>query len=154
MKDRQTCKDTSHARIGRVAHPPSTHLKKSSRQYSFASREKHFSASGHPQSEHWTHLECQARSRTLRRNRSVIGLSHPAHSAIVRRCSVDLAGRDSTCLGVLQFVYNSSAQSPINTRNCYHVYACVQLRFSFCHPREYERRVRDVPAWLSHAVKW
>ena len=59
-----------------------TYLKKSSRQKSLASREKHFSDSELPQSEHWTHFECQALSRTFNKKRSVIGLLQPAHSTI------------------------------------------------------------------------
>ena len=59
-----------------------TYLKKSSRQKSLASREKHFSDSGLPQSAHWTHFECQALSRTFNKKRSVIGLLQPAHSTI------------------------------------------------------------------------
>ena len=59
-----------------------TYLKKSSRQKSLASREKHFSDSGLPQSAHWTHFECQALSRTFNKKRSVIGLLQPAHSCI------------------------------------------------------------------------
>ena len=60
----------------------STYLKKSSRQKSLASREKHFSDSELPQSAHWTHFECQALSRTFNKKRSVIGLLQPAHSTI------------------------------------------------------------------------
>ena len=52
-------------------------------QYSFPSREKHFSVKLHLQSQHWTHLTCQALSRTFRRNLSSIGLSHPAQWTIV-----------------------------------------------------------------------
>ena len=59
-----------------------TYLKKSSRQKSLASREKHFSDSGLPQSAHWTHFECQALSRTFNKKRSVIGLAQPAHSTM------------------------------------------------------------------------
>ena len=59
-----------------------TYLKKSFRQKSLASREKHFSDSELPQSEHWTHFECQGLSRTFSKKRSVIGLLQPAHSTI------------------------------------------------------------------------
>jgi len=56
-----------------------SHLKKSSRQNSWPSREKHLSVRGHLQSEHWTQLMCQTRSSTFNKNRSSIGPSHPAH---------------------------------------------------------------------------
>lgn len=60
-----------------------TYLKKSFRQYSFPSLEKHLSLSAEPQSEHCTHCTCQARSRTFSRYRSMMGPWHPAHSCIV-----------------------------------------------------------------------
>ena len=69
-----------------------TYLKKSSRQKSLASREKHFSDSELPQSEHWTHFECQALSRTFNKKRSVIGLLQPAHSTIFLYCPSLLNG--------------------------------------------------------------
>lgn len=56
-----------------------TYLKKSVRQYSLPSLEKHLSVRGHRQSEHWTHFTCHALSNTFNRNRSRIGRSHPAH---------------------------------------------------------------------------
>lgn len=56
-----------------------TNLKKSARQNSFPSREKHFSVKFCLHSQHWTHFACQALSRTFKRNLSKIGRSHPAH---------------------------------------------------------------------------
>lgn len=55
-----------------------SHLKKSFLQYSLPSREKHFSVRLHLHSQHCTHFTCQARSSTLSRKRSRIGLSQPA----------------------------------------------------------------------------
>lgn len=55
-----------------------THLVKSSLQYSFPSRLKHFSERLLLQSAHFTHFACQARSKTLKMNRSSIGISQPA----------------------------------------------------------------------------
>lgn len=49
------------------------------------------------QSQHWTHLACQALSSTLRRNRSRMGRSHPAQWTIMspacRTPSADLPTR-------------------------------------------------------------
>ena len=57
------------------------YLKKSILQKSWCpSREKHLSSSGHWQSWHLTHDECHVRSTTVRRKRSTIGPSHPAHN--------------------------------------------------------------------------
>lgn len=59
-----------------------TYLKKSFRQNNFPSLEKHLSVSEDLQSEHCTHLACQALSKTLSKNRSKIGRSHPAQCTI------------------------------------------------------------------------
>lgn len=58
------------------------HLKKSFLQQSRPSLEKHLSVKLHLQSQHCTHLACQALSKTLSRNLSRIGLSHPAQWTI------------------------------------------------------------------------
>lgn len=62
---------------------PPTYLKKSVRQKSFPSLEKHFSARVFWQSQHFTHFACQALSSTFRRNRSRMGESQPAHNTIL-----------------------------------------------------------------------
>lgn len=58
------------------------YLKKSFLQYSRPSLEKHLSVKLHLQSQHCTHLACQALSKTLSKNLSRIGLSHPAQWTI------------------------------------------------------------------------
>lgn len=59
------------------------YLKKSFLQYSFPSREKHFSVKVHLQSQHWTHLMCHGLSKTFNRNLSRIGFSQLAQWSIV-----------------------------------------------------------------------
>lgn len=59
------------------------YLKKSFLQYSFPSREKHFSVKVHLQSLHWTHLMCHGLSKTFSRNLSRIGFSQLAQWSIV-----------------------------------------------------------------------
>ncbi len=61
------------------------YLKKSFLQYSFPSREKHFSVKVHLHSQHWTHLVCHGLSKTLSKNLSRIGFSQLAQWSIVWR---------------------------------------------------------------------
>lgn len=63
-------------------------------------------------SQHWTHLACQALSSTLRRNRSKMGRSHPAHWTIIspacRTPSADLPTRTALLgLGHSEFTRNN-----------------------------------------------
>lgn len=81
------------------AHFVPKRLKKSFLQYSFPSREKHFSVRLHLHSQHCTHLMCHALSRTLRRNLSNIGLSQPAQWTIVFGCAPTVTAVVSTTWG-------------------------------------------------------
>ena len=58
------------------------YLKKSERQKSLPSREKHFSARCEPQSVHVTQAVCHGLSKTFNKNLSVIGRSQPAQACV------------------------------------------------------------------------
>ena len=95
------------------------YLKKSFLQYSFPSREKHFSVKLHLHSQHWTHLTCHALSKTLRRNRSRIGLSHPA------QCTMTL---DHLPLSLSLYLIRQQINSTGRTRIDCFVRLCGSLR--------------------------
>lgn len=73
--------------INKLTSTLDAYLKKSFLQYSFPSREKHFSVKVHLQSQHWTHLMCHGLSKTLSKNLSRIGFSQLAQWSIVRSYS-------------------------------------------------------------------
>lgn len=74
-------------------HGECTYLKKSFRQQSLPSLEKHFSVRLHLHSQHWTHFACQDLSSTFKRNLSRIGRSQPAQRTIFMSSVVRSRGR-------------------------------------------------------------
>lgn len=134
--------DKIKARWNKMIEPLVAYLKKSFLQYSFPSREKHFSVKVHLQSQHWTHLMCHGLSKTLSKNLSRIGFSQLAQWSIVSGdipntvrgikailcCSNVPVTSALTCLGAIQEIQRIR----INQNNCI---AILEVKCSSFAPR-------------------